>query len=164
MDRFGKITAKEAVELTGFTRQWLATLVRDGFVEKDEDGRYTVRALFRGLVKFYKDEARRANKSASAEDLDAERAKMLQLKREQLAGTLMLVDEHDAIGEEAVGIFRFGLATLPSRVSNDTNERRRVEGYCDEILADVAARFAKKAAEPEPPGDADEADPEDDAG
>lgn len=135
-------------------------LAREGFISKP----YTARGVVQGLRAYDKHEDRRATKTASAEDLDSERARMLQLKREQLAGTLMLVAEHEAILDDVIGVVRTAHGAVPSQVSSDPAERRRIEGILDKVLADVSARAVTKAGELVQGGDADDADSEDEPG
>jgi hypothetical protein len=47
----------------------------------------------------------------------------------------MRADEHFGLVDEMAGLFRTGLSSLPARIAGrDLVERRRIEGFCNDIL------------------------------
>lgn len=163
-DRFGEIGLDQLCAVYSKTRRWFSDLVKRGWIKQATPGKYTLREVIAGVEAYREDQGKRRHKTTSQSDLQSERAKMLRLKREHLAGTLMLVAEHEAIADEAIGIVRSALSSLPSKISNDPAVRHQTEQFIDEAMANASACFAKKAAEPDPTIDADGDDAKDDAG
>jgi hypothetical protein len=147
MTREPEIPATTAAKLVKVSTRRLQQLVAEGWIKKTAAGGYTVVGTIHGYIDYLKDEARRGMRSTAEAQLQTERAKILRLKREKLARTLMLVEEHQAIMDESCGIFRIGLGALPSRLSDIPEERRRIEDHCDQILNDVSDLFQKAADE-----------------
>src|SRR5690242_18977632 len=112
------ISAERAGFLIGITPRHLSRLVKDGWIKKTPLGQYTDADTSRGYAAFLKDEARRGMLNTCTTELQNERAKMLQLRREQLAETLMLVAEPEAIIDPAFGVLRTAHSAAPSQVSN----------------------------------------------
>lgn len=107
-----EIPAETAAKLIKVTVRHLQRLVKDGWIKKTSAGGYTVVAVVHGYIDSLKHELRRGTRSATTAELHAERAKMLKLKREQLAGKLMLVAEHEALMRRLAS---FAPASTPSR-------------------------------------------------
>lgn len=164
MDLTEQVPLAEMAELLGISAERIRQLAKLGYIAQTVRGKVPLGAAVRGYIKSLRDDIKRNSGTESAARLQDERARMLALKREQLEGSLIPLEEHIAIGDATIGALRTNLATLPSRLSSDPAERRRIEDIVDETLRDAAAQLEKLANEPPPPGDAPPSKPEDDAG
>ena len=75
----GTITIDVAAKLLMVTPEWIRRLSKDGWIAKTERGRYRVVDVVQGYIRFLKDEARRATKTASHTRLQDIRARKEEL-------------------------------------------------------------------------------------
>ena len=75
----GTITIDVAAKLLMVTPEWVRRLTKDGWIAKTERGRYRVVDVVQGYIRFLKDEARRATKTASHTRLQEIRARKEEL-------------------------------------------------------------------------------------
>ena len=61
----GTITIDVAAKLLMVTPEWVRRLTKDGWIAKTDRGRYRVVDVVQGYIRFLKDEARRATKTAA---------------------------------------------------------------------------------------------------
>jgi hypothetical protein len=139
------IPAGTAAKLIKITMRRLQQLVAEGWIKKTPGGQYTVVGTVHGYVDYLKDESRRRMRSTAQAELHSERAKILRLKRERLAGKLMLVAEHEAIIEESSGVYLTALSGLPAKISSDPKERNRVEDIIFAMRHELANKFQELA-------------------
>ena len=69
------ITIDVAAKLLMVTPEWVRRRTRDGWIPKTDRGRYRVVDVVQGYIRFLKDEARRATKTASHNRLQEIRAR-----------------------------------------------------------------------------------------
>lgn len=117
--------------------------VKDGLVERGPRGMVSLLSLYRGYVKFLRDDQRRSSKSASTSRVNDARAKEIELKTAEREGRLMDVDEVRDVVSEWAGKLRAGLSGLPARLSRDMTFRRKIEAEIDDVLRQVTDHFSK---------------------
>ena len=71
----GTIAIDVAAKLLMVTPEWVRRLTKDGWITKTDRGRYRVVDVVQGYIRFLKDEARRATKTASHTRLQEIRAR-----------------------------------------------------------------------------------------
>ena len=73
----GTITIDVAAKVLMVTPEWVRRLTKDGWIAKTDRGRYRVVDVVQGYIRFLKDEARRATKTAAHNRLQGIRARPL---------------------------------------------------------------------------------------
>jgi hypothetical protein len=93
----GTITIEVAAKLLMVTPEWVRRLTKDGWIAKTERGRYRVVDVVQGYIRFLKDEARRATKTASHNRLQEIRARKNRIRLDRRNRRLHLVASENAI-------------------------------------------------------------------
>ena len=114
------ISRADAAKLIGKSERWLIELVTKGYIKKTNDNKYTPREVATGALRAAADDKKTTDHSKAVAALAATRAKMAQLKLDQLAGTLInrpLMWEYVA---ELLGEFFAELTGLPAAFTLET--------------------------------------------
>jgi hypothetical protein len=134
----GTITIDVAAKLLMVTPEWVRRLTKDGWIAKTERGRYRVVDVVQGYIRFLKDEARRATKTASHTRLQDIRARKEELAAREL---VPLVEAMTLVGEVA-GAVVARVNAIPARFTRNIEQRAALQREVDEALAEVADRTA----------------------
>jgi hypothetical protein len=157
------ITSTDAAALIGKSRNWIATLVNDGFVKKTG-------SLFKpvdvacGYIKFLTDEERKSSKTATLSAVQRARANEIELRIARADHAIIDFEEAVGVLDEIVGGMKADFDGLAAAVTRDAALRSIIEDKVNEILGRAANGLAKKAKALRASGAAVDADAEDDAG
>ncbi len=139
-ERLPVLSIAGASRIVGVSTQWLRNLIDSGHVKRTGKG-VTERDCWRGLLAWTKDEQRRSTKTAATSRVQDARAKEIETRLAERAGRLMDVEAITIAIDEWGGAVRSGLSALPAQISDDIDERQRIERLIDGILQDAIARF-----------------------
>lgn len=132
-----------------FTDRWLRDLADQGYLIKAGRGRYELAQSIRGFVRYVREtEVKASNPDASdSRDLfEAERARKLKLENDRREALLVDTSEAIAAIQSIVGIVAAELESIPSRLTDDVGERRRIEHEIDTIRTGLVVRLEKAQA------------------
>ncbi len=156
------ISTTDAAALIGKSRKWLATLVSDGFIRKT--GRYFRPAdVAKGHIGFLTDTQRRASKTATLAQVQAARAREIELRIRRADHEIVDLDEALGVLDEIIGGLKADLDGLAASVTRDVALRNLIEGKIDEILKRAAEGLQQKGRALRSSGTAFETEPADDA-
>lgn len=136
----------------------------EGVFKRAERGRYPVKANVIAYIAWLKDEQRRASKGKAAEQVELERARKLRIENDESERLTLRMDDAIAAVDAIVGPIKSELAGIAPRVTDDLEQRRRIEDAIDAVLGDLATRFREASAalraglDPLAPGAEDQAD------
>lgn len=159
----GAISLADAARLIGRTKQWVNTLVRDGWIPRSERGLYKPADVVQGYVRFILDEKKKGTKTTAQNRLQNARAAKIEQDTARDAHELIATEEAIGVLDEILGALKADLEGVPAGVTRDLELRRDIESKLDEIFGRAAARFEQKARDLRARGEADDAEPEDDA-
>lgn len=142
----GTIDVQTAAKLLMISDERVRQLVKMGYIERAEKGRYLLVACVQGYIRFLKDEERRSSKTAASSRKDDARTREIELRIAEREHRLVDVEESEAIVSEIIGMIRSGLAGLPARVTRDVALRRKLKSEIDGLLSKCAARADEAAA------------------
>jgi hypothetical protein len=108
---------------------------------------YTIVGTVQGYIRFLQDDAKKASRSAGKADADHERARKLKLANDETEWLTVRIEDALAALDAIVGPIKSDLAGVPSRVTDDLVQRRRIEDTMDVVLAELAGRFRKACAD-----------------
>lgn len=158
------ISLADAARLVGKSKQWINKLVRDGYVRRLDRGRYKPSDVAQGCLSFLTDEQRRASKSGTLAQVQAARAREIELRMARADHEIVELDEVIGVLDEVVGGLKADLDGLAASVTRDAVLRAVIEAKVDEILKRAAEGLEQKARALRASGAAVDADAEDDAG
>jgi hypothetical protein len=147
------VTATALGRHLGLSRQYIDKLALDGVVERKSDRFDQDQSRLRYLAWLRAPERRSARAKADGEYRQM-KILALRLKIEKEQGRLMEYDEHLAILDEVVGLFRSELSGLPARLTRDLSIRQAAEEEVFQLLTRLAEKFATMAARASSPGQA----------
>lgn len=126
-----------------FSDRWLRELSDRGYVVKSGRGRYDLAASVQGYIRFVRETEVEAVKEAanSKEQFEAERARKLKLENDKREALLVETTDAFAAIDLIVGNLSAELENLPSQLSEDIAERRRIEKVIDAVRAGLARRL-----------------------
>ncbi len=139
-NRSGYISRDVAARLLDLSTKRIDQLVADGWIPKTARGQYPLVGVVQGYIRFLKDEARRASKSAAASRKDDARTRLLEMKVAEEEGRLCDLEEANHAMDTVVGFVVTELDSLPVRFTRDLNLRTKLE---DEVTA-MRTRLANK--------------------
>ena len=145
------------------TPQRVNQLERGGYVKKVRRGVYLLVDVVQGYIRYLKDEERRTSKSATASQVQEERALEIRQRRLREEHKLIETDEALAVCDEIVGTYKSELAGLAARVTRDIDLRSKIETEVDDVCRRVADRFEQRASDLRTSGEAGAPVAEDDA-
>jgi hypothetical protein len=123
----------------------LLKLEREGWIRREANNQWSLLKVISGVMRYYTDPARRANKSATDSRVGQARAREIELRTAQRAGELCETAEAVALVDDIVGMLRADLSGLPAMVTRDLNIRRDIEKALNDILNRIAARLILQA-------------------
>jgi phage terminase Nu1 subunit (DNA packaging protein) len=142
----GTIAIDVAAKLLMVTPEWVRRLTKDGWITKTERGRYRVVDVVQGYIRFLKDEARRATKTASHTRLQEIRARKEELAVAQTERELIPLTEAMTLVDEVAGAVASRVNAIPARFTRNIEQRAALQREVDEALAEVADRIEKLGA------------------
>jgi hypothetical protein len=156
------ITATAAAKLIGKSGAWLARLVAAGFVER-RDGLYRPNDVAQGALAFTADAQRRASKTATLAEVQAARAREINLRIAREDHEIIALDEAMAVVDEIVGGLKGDLYGLAASITRDAVLRGAIDARVEEIFKRAADRVAQAGGALRASGSAVAADAPDDA-
>ena len=125
------------------TPEWVRRLTKDGWIAKTDRGRYRVVDVVQGYIRFLKDEARRATKTASHTRLQDIRACKEELAVAQTERELVPLADAMTLVDEVAGAVVARVNAIPARFTRNIEQRAALPREVDEALAEVADRIGK---------------------
>lgn len=132
------VTTDQAAKLLGIGNERVRQLARDGYIERTKPGFFVLVSVVQGYINFRNDTDRRSNKSAAESRLRDVRSREIEIRSAEREGRLIDKQETLDFITEFLGKVRNSLAGIPARVSQNLEERRRVEGVLDQVMAEIA--------------------------
>jgi hypothetical protein len=142
----GTIAIDVVAKLLLVTPEWVRRLTKDGWIAKTDRGRYRVVDVVQGYIRFLKDEARRATKTASHNRLQEIRARKEELAVAQTERELVPLAEAMTLVDEVCGAVVARVNAIPARFTRNIEQRAALQREVDEALAEVADRIEKLGA------------------
>jgi hypothetical protein len=134
------VTASELATWLDVSRQRVGQLADDGVLERDGDRRFPLKASVRAFAGWQRRAVREPRRKDEATRINEARARSLEMKNARLDRSLIDIDEHDAILDEAFGMLKAELIGLPARITRDHALRRKIEAEVDGALNRLADR------------------------
>lgn len=131
------IPAETAARLIKVDVRHLQRLVKDGWIKKTADGKYTVIGTVHGFIDYKNDETRRNSSASSGSLAQQARAKEIELRIAQRQGELMEATEAFAVLDEIVGVFRNAVEGIPAAATRDRDLRASVTKATNAALEQV---------------------------
>lgn len=138
------LSAAEMAAALGCSADWLRQLERAGRFEKAGRNAYDPLAVFAGILSHFRDEERRASKSAAAADLQKAKAEEVRLRIAREEGQLVYADSSEKVVFEVMSNFRWRLDGLAAAVTRDLELREKIEKYIEDAVVSVKADIAKR--------------------
>lgn len=141
----GMITVQEAAALLMRTPERIRQLVREGWIPKPSKNMYPLVGVVQGYVRYRDDHDRRAQKTAAASRVSDARAREIELRIQEKENTLIELEEAVTMVDIVIGVFRSELAGVPSKLTRNLAERRKIHREVDEVLKRATTRFKQSA-------------------
>lgn len=132
------VTVKEAAAASGFSHVWIGTLIADGYIVRQPNGRLRRIDVFRGLLKFKTDEDRRSTKNAAESRVRDARAAEIELRVAARRRELIPLADAEAGFARLSGMVREALDGFPARVTRDRGLRLVIERETDSALRSIS--------------------------
>lgn len=159
----GMIPVDVAARLVMVTPRRIQQLAREGYIPPAIRGRYQMVGVVQGYIKSLTDEKRSQSRNEHENRIRDARAREIELRIAEKDGVLIDLEEHEAVLDEIVGMFREATGGLPARLTRDPVKRREIEDQVNELLSDIAARLDKRSRELRESGAVSEAEGPNDA-
>lgn len=137
------IGAEAAAALIRVTPRRLQQLASDGWIKREGRGRYTIEGVVHGYLDFRDDEARQVQKNSAENRIRDARARAIELRTAREEGELVPTEEAVAYTQAVVGALISRMDGLPTQITRDLDERRRIEAMLERIRSDVAKVVAE---------------------
>lgn len=149
------LNADQAGVLLGRSRQWVFNLVKNGWIDKQAKGQYTLVAVIRGAMAYYEDQIAKTSKTAIGSRAQEARAKEIERRIAREDRLLISQDEALLAMSMLAGKVAQELAGMGARVTRDMALRRQIEAEVHGAQTRIAAALEKLsgfvAAGGEPP-------------
>jgi hypothetical protein len=140
------VTATELGEHLGLTRQRISVLAdTEHVIERLADGRFDQDDCRLRYLRWLRDPARRAAKSAAASEFTAAKTELIRMRIAEKQRTLIPIDDAIATTDAIVGIMLTKLSGMGARVSRDLTIRRAIDAVIFEIRTEIANEAHKMA-------------------
>lgn len=151
MDPRQLVSSKQLGEVLGLTERRVQQLEAESIlinVGKGRNKRYRLADAVQAVLAKSEADARAAiaDASTSREMFEAERARKLKLENDKREALLVQTPSALAAIDVIVGHVAGALEQLPSQLSEDVGERRRIENVIDNVRADLARRLEQAGA------------------
>jgi hypothetical protein len=143
-------TIPEAAAAIGISVQMMTRMSKGGFITsmKRED-------ILVGAIKYYRDEARRINKTVASDALRQAKQQEIELRLAEKSGSLVKVEEAERRMEKLVGVINERFNGLAARVTRDVSLRRKIDDEVNEALNAAANQLLSISEDIEESGDDD---------
>jgi hypothetical protein len=138
------LNVSDAAGLLMISPAWVRRLEKEGWFRRDGAG-FDLVELVQGFVRYLRDEARRATKSAAVNRVQAARAAEIELRTAERAGLLMETAEAMSAIDTLCGLFIVGLGSFSARCSRDMAARREIDAAVIALREEIAAKCAALA-------------------
>ena len=138
------VNQTEMAGLLGVSTRWLRELVKDGVVETDDQGKFSVGTTIKAYATFLKEGVETRSGSSSMDELRSERALEIRMNRMRKERDLIALDEALGVVDELTGIFVSMLNSLPAEITSVPRERARLNDIIDGARLRLTDRFGKK--------------------
>jgi hypothetical protein len=142
----GTISAGHLAKLLMLSPERIRQLGKAGHLPRAGRGNYLLVGAVQGYVKYLKEDAQRAGKSAAEDRVRDARA--AEIERRMAREDREIVDLDEAIGtlEDISGLMLATLGSLPAMITRNPSERRRIENIVHAAQKRLVERFAQKMA------------------
>lgn len=132
------ISADQAAALLGRSRAWVFNLVKEGFIEKQAKGQYTLAAIAKGVTKYYEDQLATTSKTAIASRATDARAREIELRIAEKTRSLIPIEDANLALDLVVGEVNRQFTGLAARVTRDVATRRKIEAAVYEAKREIS--------------------------
>jgi hypothetical protein len=140
------VTATQLGEHLGLTRQRIGALAdTEHVIERLPNGRFNQDDCRLRYLRWLRDPARRAAKSAAASEFTAAKTELIRMRIAEKQRTLIPIDDAIATTDAIVGIMLTKLSGMSARVSRDLTIRRAIDAVIFEIRTEIADEANKQA-------------------
>ncbi|MEP0518551.1 MAG: hypothetical protein ABJO09_01065 [Hyphomicrobiales bacterium] len=139
------ISIKKAASMLMIGEERVRQLIKDGYIERAGRGKVPLVSAVQGYINFRNADDRQSTKSAAESRLRDVRSREIEIRSAEREGRL--IDKEETLGfiSEFLGRIRNTLAGMPARVSQNIEERRRIEDVLDRVMAEIADDCEKTA-------------------
>lgn len=155
------ISADQAVALLGKSRVWFFDRVKEGHIQKESRGRYTLVRVVRGVMDYYDAILTKQTKTQAASRVTEARAREVELRIAERERNLIPTEDAIEVVDMIIGAFRQEMDSLPAAYTRNIEDRKKLEALIDaaknrlgETYAN-AKRTARTGENPEDWGDED---------
>jgi hypothetical protein len=132
-------------------RQNVSRLTAEGILERTSAG-YLMDDNRRRYIGHLREEYRKSPRAAADADLQRHKARLLEMKIAKQERETMLVSEHNAFVDQAIGLVLTHLSGWPARIGgHDLALRRKAEALIFELHTEIANECQRLAGEQDEP-------------
>ena len=148
----GVVSAETAAKLLMVTPRYLSLLVKQGWIKKTPDDKYTIVAAVQGYITSLKDTTRRNSSKAASTTLADRRAELVSVQVEERTGDLKreAIAEAMAAVDGVIGGMKADLYSVPARVTMDLRLRKKIEAEIERVFQAASERTRHQEADDEP--------------
>lgn len=137
----GSINAQQAGLLVGVSPRRIQQLSKQSWIPRADRGRYLVRDVVHGYIKFLDDRRDRGEASGSATALLDAKAQRIEKQNARTAERLMHFDEFAEAANELLEVLTAEFAKAPTRITRDPTIRRKLSDAFDAVLTRARKRL-----------------------
>lgn len=149
MDLDAEITTPEACKLLGITSEWLRQVSKQGYYSQVSRGRWRLKEVVQGYLRYLQAEERRTTKTAADSRVRDARAAEIELRTAERMRQVIRTDESIAIVDAIIGAMRTEADGIGARCTRDLDMRHKIESEIDDTLRRASGRLEKWAADVE---------------
>lgn len=148
-----EVSTEGAGEIAGVGPERIRQWTKEGWFEKLGSNRYSVAAVFAGVLAYKDDQIARLSRAGSSSKLQDARAAEIEVRTEERRQTHLIEAQAEAVAiiDEFAGQLRADIMAIPARVTADLRLRQKLEDEIDEAFGMAGDRAAAAAAMVDPP-------------
>jgi len=135
------LPSAEMAAICGFSQEMLRRIERAGAFKKISKDRYNPPDVFRGVLNYMRDDARRSSKSAEAAEVQKARAEEIRLRIAREQGSLVELASAEAVFANILGALRSELAGVAAASTRDLTLRETIDRNINDAIARARNRF-----------------------
>ena len=134
------ISVNQAATLLNRSVRWVQNLVQNGYVVRSKAGQYSVVDVVRGALAHYENLLEKSNKAAAATRVTDARTREIEMRIAERQRELIPLEDAKAVIAQFAAQVRAELTGLPSRLTRDLEQRRKLEQEVDASLRRLSAQ------------------------
>lgn len=147
VDLNAEISNVKAAELLGISKQRVDQLISEGWIRRTPGGRQTLRGVVKGYLRMKEAELERRLTSVAKTDKERAQTRAIEVRTARELRELITMEAASAVVSELTAHFTWGLDQLPSRLTRDPDERRKIVEITDQLRRDLAGKAHEKIKE-----------------